>query len=82
MHHEHRVGRTARVVVVAVAALLVVALSGVAAAAPVPGGSLDPTTITKYVTPLVIPRAMPEKSPGYYEISMQQFQQMILPVGF
>src|SRR6266545_1278657 len=38
-----------------------------AAAAALPGGSLDPTTIPKYVAPLVIP-------PG-------QFRQQILPVG-
>jgi spore coat protein A, manganese oxidase len=81
MHSEHRVGKGV-VVLVALAALLTLTFSGVAAAAPVPGGSLDPTTITKYVTPLVIPPAMPETGPNYYEISMQQFQQMILPAGF
>ena len=36
---------------------LALAMSG-ALAAPVPGGSLDPLTIPKYVTPLVIPPAL------------------------
>jgi spore coat protein A len=58
--------------------------------APIPGGTLDPTTITKYVTPLVIPPAMPKAvtpPPGtpagvdYYEIAIRQFQQQILPAG-
>jgi spore coat protein A len=58
-------------------------------AVPIPGGTLDPTTIPKYVTPLVIPPAMPRtaklKQPGanknidYYEIAVRQFQQHILP---
>ncbi len=53
--------------------------------------SLDPTIIPKYVTPLVIPPAMP-KTPGskagvpseidYYEIAVRQFPQQILPTGF
>ncbi|RPJ42784.1 MAG: twin-arginine translocation signal domain-containing protein, partial [Chloroflexi bacterium] len=53
--------------------------------------SLDPTIIPKYVTPLVIPPAMP-KTPGsnagvpsgidYYEIAVRQFSQQILPTGF
>ena len=42
-------------------ALLVVGLLATPAAfaAPVPGGSLDPLTIPKYVQPLVIPPVMP-----------------------
>jgi bilirubin oxidase len=53
----------------------------------IPGGSLDPTTIPKYVTPLVIPPAMPRVSTllndtiDYYEIAVRQFQQQILPLG-
>jgi len=52
---------------------------------PIPGGTLDPTTIPKYTTPLVIPPAMPKSvnPPGfvgdYYEIAVRQFQQNILP---
>lgn len=53
--------------------------------------SLDPTTITKYANALAIPPAMPRVSEitgkageliDYYEISMRQFSQQILPSGF
>lgn len=56
-------------------------------AEPVPGGTLDPTTIPKYVTPLVIPPEMPKSTvqPGYpaadYNIAVRQFKQQILPGG-
>jgi len=33
-------------------------------AAPIPGGTLDPTSILKYRMPLVIPPAMPQTPPG------------------
>ena len=58
--------------------------------AQVPGGTLDPTLIPKYVTPLLIPLTMPRagkikitggKNIDYYEIAMRQFQQQILPPG-
>ena len=52
--------------------------------AAIPGGTLDPTSITKYAMPLVIPPAMPKTSGGqvdYYEIAVRQFQQQILPTG-
>jgi spore coat protein A len=58
--------------------------------APVPGGSLDPTLITKYASPLVKPPALKRdgklkakggKNPAYYEIAVRQFQQQILPPG-
>jgi bilirubin oxidase len=52
--------------------------------AAIPGGTLDPATITKYAMPLVIPPAMPKTSAGkvdYYEIAVRQFQQQILPTG-
>lgn len=56
-------------------------------AQPLPGGTLDPQTIPKYVEPLVIPPPMP-KSPSpagfagdYYEISVRQFKQQVLPAG-
>lgn len=63
---------------------------GRAFAAPIPGGSLDPTTIPKYQLPLIIPPAMPRvgkmrmrggKNGDYYEIAVRQFQQQILPPG-
>jgi bilirubin oxidase len=56
-----------------------------------PGGTLDPTLIPKYVAPLVIPPAMPrtgrivqrsDKNIDYYEIAVRQFQQQILPANF
>ncbi len=49
---------------------------------------LDPTTVPKYVTPLIRPPAMPRTSEitlpdsslaDYYEIAMRQFTQYILP---
>jgi FtsP/CotA-like multicopper oxidase with cupredoxin domain len=54
-------------------------------AMPIPGGTLDPTSVPKYETPLVIPPAMPRTDPpagtsvDYYEIGVRQFQQHILP---
>ncbi|MFO7681098.1 MAG: multicopper oxidase domain-containing protein [Chloroflexota bacterium] len=60
-------------------------------AAPIPGGTLDPLTVSKYQTPLLIPPVMPRaakiRQPGgknidYYEISMKQFPQQILPAGW
>ena len=59
---------------------------GQEAFASIPGGSLDPATIQKYVTPLVIPPAMPRFSAiqgnttDYYEIAVRQFEQQILPL--
>ncbi len=59
-------------------------------AAPIPGGSLDPLSVPKYSTPLLIPPVMPKAStipqPGgkaadYYEISMRQITQQILPAN-
>jgi len=59
--------------------------------AQVAGGTLDPTTITQYAEPLVIPPAMPRssriqqrgglKNHDYYEIAVRQFEQQILPHG-
>jgi spore coat protein A len=49
---------------------------------PLPGGSLDPTTIPKYVTPLVIPPVMANDGQANdYRIALRQFQQQILPGG-
>jgi spore coat protein A len=58
--------------------------------AQIPGGTLDPNDVTKYLTPLLIPPVMPKAAtlmlpggkPGdYYEISMRQITQQILPPG-
>jgi spore coat protein A, manganese oxidase len=52
--------------------------------------SLEPLSIPKYTTPLVIPPAMPRtrkltvrggKNIDYYEIAVRQFQQQVLPAG-
>ncbi len=60
------------------------------ALAAIPGGNLDPADVTKYVTPLLIPPVMPRagtitmpggKPADYYEISMKQFSQQILPAS-
>jgi FtsP/CotA-like multicopper oxidase with cupredoxin domain len=55
------------------------------ALAQIPGGTLDPASVPKYQTPLLIPPVMPRaritEDIDYYEISMQQFPQQILPPG-
>ena len=73
---------------VAGAALLVpVAFrSSAAEATPVPGGTLDPTSIPKYRTPLFVLPAMPtapSASSGVdaYSIAARQISQQILPSG-
>jgi FtsP/CotA-like multicopper oxidase with cupredoxin domain len=57
----------------------------------IPGGTLDPADVPKFVTPLLIPPVMPKagtikdkmgKSIDYYEISVKEFPQQILPAGF
>ncbi|GFE58598.1 multicopper oxidase domain-containing protein [Geobacter sp. AOG1] len=72
----------------AIAVLAVIGLStaSIAYAVPVPGGTVDPTSIPKYVTPLVIPPVMPtsDDSPApaaNYDIAVRQFKQQILPGG-
>jgi FtsP/CotA-like multicopper oxidase with cupredoxin domain len=58
------------------------------AVAQIPGGTLDPLSVPKYQTPMLIPPVMPRagtinlqggKNADYYEISMRQFAQQILP---
>ena len=58
--------------------------------AQIPGGTLDPLSVPKYQTPMLIPPAMPRagkvkqkmaKNIDYYEIAMRQFPQQILPAG-
>ncbi|PLX93586.1 MAG: copper oxidase [Desulfuromonas sp.] len=49
-------------------------------AEPVPGGTLSPEDIPKYITPLVIPPVMPNDGMmDSYDIAVRQFQQQILP---
>ena len=61
-----------------------------ALAEAIPGGSLAPGAVDKYVTPMLIPPVMPKAPSGlgkvgpgvdYYEIGVSQFQQQILPPG-
>src|SRR5574338_513117 len=56
--------------------------------AAIPGGTLDPASVPKFVTPLLIPPVMPPagtimmpggKAVDSYEISVRQFSQQILP---
>ena len=58
--------------------------------AQIPGGTLDPISVPKYLTPMLIPPAMPRagkvkqkmaRNIDYYEIAMRQFPQQILPAG-
>lgn len=58
--------------------------------AQIPGGTLDPAGVPKYQTPMLIPPVMPRagtiknrmgKNADYYEISVKEFDQQILPVG-
>ena len=60
-------------------------------AAAIPGGTLDPAGVPKYATPLLVPPVMPRAAtitmPGgkpvdYYEISVRQFAEQILPAGY
>jgi FtsP/CotA-like multicopper oxidase with cupredoxin domain len=60
------------------------------ALAEIPGGTIAPMSVPKYQTPLLIPPVMPRAgvlaNPGgkpvdYYEISMRQFSQQILPTA-
>ena len=63
--------------------------TGPVALAQIPGGTLDPTVVDKFVTPLLIPPVMPRadtivrrgQTIDYYVISMKQFEQQILPAG-
>jgi spore coat protein A len=57
--------------------------------AQIPGGALEPGIVPKYQSPMLIPPVMPRAGMAmakgqiidYYEISMRQLQQQILPPG-
>ena len=60
------------------------------ALADIPGGTLEPASVPKFQTPLLVPPVMPRadtitvrggKNVDSYEISMRQFPQQILPAG-
>jgi spore coat protein A, manganese oxidase len=68
-------------------------MSAPVAFAQIPGGTLDPTGVPKFVTPMLIPPVMPRartivnrrgKPIDYYEISMKPVPggQQILPAGY
>jgi spore coat protein A, manganese oxidase len=83
MRLEHPLGATW---VPPLLSIILLCIACTTSAAQVPGGSLDPTTIPKYVTPLAIPAVMPKTDTiggniDYYEIAARQFQQQILPAG-
>jgi FtsP/CotA-like multicopper oxidase with cupredoxin domain len=65
-------------------------MSAPVALGQIPGGTLDPMDVTKYATAMLIPPVMPRagtltmpggKPADYYEISVRQFDQQILPAG-
>ena len=58
--------------------------------AQIPGGTLDPNVVPKFLTPLLVPPVMPRAGKlvqrggtnvDYYEISMRPIRQQILPAG-
>ena len=51
------------------------------AIAAIPGGTFPPGAIPKFVTPLVIPPAMPTSGLDHYTIAVRQFSQQILPAS-
>jgi spore coat protein A, manganese oxidase len=60
------------------------------AVASIPGGTLGPDDVMKFQTPMLIPPVMPRagtitmpggKPADYYEISVKQFTEQILPAG-
>ena len=78
-----RVFFSKKTAMIGIALLMLFAWSVPAAIAqPLPGGTLDPLTIPKYVTPLVIPPVMNNTGTANdYDIAVRQFQQQILPGG-
>src|SRR5689334_1476092 len=54
-------------------------------AEPVPGGTLDPNSIPKYVTPLFVLPVMPRSSGSggvdRFDVAVRRFTQQILPSG-
>ena len=88
----HTVTRTA--VILACAGILW-SIVCVVTAEPIAGGTLDPLSIPKYESPLIVPPVMPQSAPpatgmgkgkgrpqagfDYYQIAVRQFEQAILP---
>ena len=79
-NHKARVSIAAGVAAVLAASTLT--WGSVANAQALEGGTLDPLSIPKYVTPLVIPPVMDNSgADNDYDIAVRQFQQQILPGG-
>lgn len=81
--------KSALAVILGFTALCVLSLPALAQLPPtptLPGGSLDPTAVQKYVDPVTVPGVMPKTSGpsgiDYYEIALRQFKQQVLPTGF
>jgi spore coat protein A, manganese oxidase len=81
---------TRKSVMLGIALFILCAWVPSASNAQLPGGSLDPLSVPKYQTPLLIPPVMPKagtikqqggKNVDYYEISVREFDQQILPTG-
>jgi hypothetical protein len=82
MEVEHRRSSRIATTIVVMVGLVTTSTFTTAFAQPLPGGSLDPTSIPKYVTPLVIPPVMNNDGVAdSYDIAVRQFQQQILPGG-
>ena len=82
-NHKARLSIAAGVAAVLAASTLT--WGSVANAQALEGGTLDPLSIPKYVTPLVIPPVMKDTAgdnlTNDYDIAVRQFQQQILPGG-
>jgi spore coat protein A len=71
-----------KTVILAVAGIFLMGSVSAVFADPLPGGTLDPTMIPQYVTPLVIPPVMNnDGTANQYQIAVRQFKQQILPGG-
>ena len=86
------IGIAKTVMAVGIAAVVCALLPAQNGHAQIDGGSLDPSSVDKYVAPLIIPPAMPRtdvisgkmgaKKTDYYEIAVRQFEQQILPAPY
>ena len=82
MSCKKKFSKPSLLIVIAISLIGFLSVSG-AMAQPLPGGTLDPTTIPKYVIPLVIPPVINNDGtgPNNYDIAVRQFKQQILPGG-
>jgi spore coat protein A, manganese oxidase len=71
-----------RVFLAVLSSMVFAATSPQANAAALPGGSLDPNTIPKYVEPVAIPPLMPAVATNTYSIAARPRVQQVLPRGF